>query len=691
MGNIETGGTKPLQINVNGQSWNISLSQNGGDQQTEVEQTVEPTVEPKVEPEVEPEVELTGKSEVVIIDDVVDNVKLSDIDNYTVEQLIEYLKITRPEKKLVDNTFHDMVKNIDFENREIIPISIELYQKVKDVLFKYVAPVNKKKPKKKFHRYVAPKFNVEQIIKYNKINKETITDFLTLDPIPKPTIEFNTENITISEFDSAFKDPTLKIDMIGISKKMLQMLQQYHKLRIVNGYNKLWKGIIEPNFFGKVAYIFKENKPGATPTDIKFFRQIMVMPTIVKHFHRILTIRMANYIEKNNYIDTNIQKGGISVNSGCMQQIVKVKEVIKHANVNKKPACIMFLDLSNAYGNLNIDALTDIMGKYHMPDRMINYIKNYYKNFKYYAKSKIFDTKTLDWEGGLMQGCPMSSILFVLALNYILSHIDKKYKAECGYELENNSKFLLSAFVDDICIVANSMENLKKIYLDIKDKLDKLGLFLNLDKCAIMRINPTNDTTNIEVTSIENIPTVKVYKYLGGYISMDGTNSQSYSAFLSELGRNIARMDYKKATGEEKFSEFITYIVPWVRRQTNIMYDLTKDELIQITSIIRKSAKKWIGNYGQYEIFQSVNDILIKSNDNVIKKLDIITNVDIKHNTEFVNNLLVDSTVHIEYDEISKKNFITPIIQETQETQETAPTQVMSMMPIQEIAKPILA
>nr|QBK89216.1 MAG: reverse transcriptase [Mimivirus LCMiAC02] len=482
MGNIEINGNKPLQVNINGQQLDLSVSQ-------KVEPKVEPKVEQKVEPKVEPNV--------VIIDDLIDTVKLCDIDNYTAEQLIEYLKITRPEKKLVDNTFHDMVKNIDFENREIIPISIELYQKVKDVLFKYVAPVNKKKPKKKFHRYVAPKFNVEQIIKYNKINKETITDFLTLDPIPKPTIEFNTENITISEFDSAFKDPTLKIDMIGISKKMLQMLQQYHKLRIVNGYNKLWKGIIEPNFFGKVAYIFKENKPGATPTDIKFFRQIMVMPTIVKHFHRILTIRMANYIEKNNYIDTNIQKGGISVNSGCMQQIVKVKEVIKHANVNKKPACIMFLDLSNAYGNLNIDALTDIMGKYHMPDRMINYIKNYYKNFKYYAKSKIFDTKTLDWEGGLMQGCPMSSILFVLALNYILSHIDKKYKAECGYELENNSKFLLSAFVDDICIVANSIENLKKIYLDIKTKLDRLGLPLNLDKCAIIRINPITSKTTI--------------------------------------------------------------------------------------------------------------------------------------------------------------------------------------------------
>ncbi|MCH8086131.1 MAG: DegT/DnrJ/EryC1/StrS family aminotransferase [Thaumarchaeota archaeon] len=66
----------------------------------------------------------------------------------------------------------------------------------------------------------------------------------------------------------------------------------------------------------------------------------------------------------------------------------KVKEAIKHANVNKKQAYIMFLDLSNAYGNLNIDALTDIMGKYHIPDKMINFIKRYYKNFKYYVKSK---------------------------------------------------------------------------------------------------------------------------------------------------------------------------------------------------------------------------------------------------------------------------------------------------------------
>ena len=263
--------------------------------------------------------------------------------------------------------------------------------------------------------------------------------------------------------------------------------------------------------FGRGSFIYKEAKKGPK-NNLDSFREIVSIPTVISHFHRIMSLRVCDYLTKNNFINTSIQKGAMGgIKFGVLEQIYKVKEIIKHANENKKPLCLAFLDVSNAFGSLDRNRLFEILRKYHFDESIISYIKTYYEHFKYYAATKEWTTPLLNFPNGLVQGCPLSPILFVIALNYVLNHLNDKYAKEFGYPLGEDISVLFTAYIDDVCILAKDMKSLEIIYNKIKFFYECIGLKLNSSKSAIMRIN-------CQENGFDNVPLVNGYKYLGEYI-----------------------------------------------------------------------------------------------------------------------------------------------------------------------------
>ncbi len=403
-----------------------------------------------------PSSEPTVPSEPTIPPEPTDDIVYVDLDGYTKSDIVDFIKSHRPKKLEVGDDFRSLIGGIDLVNKKLIPINMELYNKLKKVLPIYKPPVGRKYTKR--IRYVRPQFDVDQIIALNSTHMRDIPGDLEYGDVPMPHIPFDVSNISIEEFDASFKTPEQKTDVFGISKKMLGSLEKYHKQRLLACYNRLFNGIDDVNeiSFGRTSFIYKDAKHG--PKDqISSFRQIMAIPNAVSHFHRILALRLNAYLDNNNYVDKTIQKGGISgVTNGIIEQIYKVKETIKNANKFHKSACVMFMDISNAYGNLSVDKLAIILKKYHIPDVFIDYIQAYYSNFMYYAHSRQHNTGLLNWGDGLIQGCPLSAILFVLTLNYVMKHLDTKYKATHGYNLDGVN-IMLTGYIDDISVICNSM------------------------------------------------------------------------------------------------------------------------------------------------------------------------------------------------------------------------------------------
>lgn len=110
---------------------------------------------------------------------------------------------------------------------------------------------------------------------------------------------------------------------------------------------------------------------------------------------------MNAYLAKNTYIDTSVQKGGISVMPGCLEHTGIVTQLIREARNNKGNLSVLWLDLANAYGSIPHKLVQLTLTKYHVPSRIRDLIADYYSNFRKRVSSGAITSR---WQSASSQG-----------------------------------------------------------------------------------------------------------------------------------------------------------------------------------------------------------------------------------------------------------------------------------------------
>lgn len=588
------------------------------------------------------------------------NVDFKDIDysefnEYDKNKLINYIMSMKTKNINLPDNFVEKMKDVEIDNTKLIPMSVELYHKLFELFGEFRPSKDESSKTKKKMFFVRPKFDTDAVKK--SIETETVKisspiDLTLMNPVNN-AVQMKNTDITLAEFTESFNNTLTKKDMMGITKRILRDMPQYLKQRYVNVFNEILKdtGKVNEISFGRGSYMYKANKHGPT-SDINSFRQIISIPNAVNQFHRILTIRLNNYISANKLVDTTIQKGGVGGQKfAIFEQYFKMKNVLKHANKNKNSVAVLFLDLSNAFGNLDLDNLYKILKYYNVDEGFVNYIKAFYDNFEYYVSAGDIKTDTFKWKNGLIQGCSLSPLLFVLALNYVLTFIDKTYKEDYGYDIDGTTKILLTAFMDDICIICKDRASLEKVYSKLKELLNTLGFPINADKCAIMAVND-NTQAGVELNKIQK---VNVFKYLGEYLSNDGSSTESYIQFLKGVSRKLISIDKKSyLSNDEKYDIFTKCIVPWIQRKTMVMYDVSVTSRLKMISLIKPYLESW-GHDETPNLFSNVVPIINDSDDKVVNSVKITENdidEDLAQNIEIANYVLKDTHIKLEYNQI---------------------------------------
>lgn len=91
---------------------------------------------------------------------------------------------------------------------------------------------------------------------------------------------------------------------------------------------------------------------------------------------------MTDFLLKNGYIDTSVQKGGIPGVSGCLEHTGVVTQLIREAREGKGDIVVLWLDLANAYGSIPHKLVETTLDHHHVPSMVKNLILNYYRNFR---------------------------------------------------------------------------------------------------------------------------------------------------------------------------------------------------------------------------------------------------------------------------------------------------------------------
>ena len=210
----------------------------------------------------------------------------------------------------------------------------------------------------------------------------------------------------------------------------------------------------------------------------------------------------------------DVQAGFIKV-KGTRDQIANICWIIKKARDYQKNIYFCFIDYAKAFDCVDHNKLWIILKEMGISDHLTCLLRNLCASQE--AKVRA-GHGTIDWfqtGKGVCQGCILSPCLFNLWAEYIMQNA-RLNEAHAGIKIaRRNSNNLI--YIDDTTLMAEVEEELKRFLMKVKEKSEKAGLELNIQKTKIMASGPI---TSWEIDG-ETVETVIDY-FGGSKITTDG-------------------------------------------------------------------------------------------------------------------------------------------------------------------------
>ena len=166
-----------------------------------------------------------------------------------------------------------------------------------------------------------------------------------------------------------------------------------------------------------------------------------------------------------------------------------------------------------------------------IPDHLTCLLRNLYAGQE--ATVRI-EHGTTDWfqiGKGVRQDCILSPCLFNLYAEYVMRNTGLE-DAQAGIKIaKRNINYL--RYADDTTLMAESEEELKSLLMKVKEKSEKVGLKLNIQKMKIT----SGPITSWEIDG-ETVETVADFIFLASKITADGDCSHEITRCLL-LGRKV--------------------------------------------------------------------------------------------------------------------------------------------------------
>uniref|UniRef100_A0A803TIP8 Reverse transcriptase domain-containing protein n=1 Tax=Anolis carolinensis TaxID=28377 RepID=A0A803TIP8_ANOCA len=281
----------------------------------------------------------------------------------------------------------------------------------------------------------------------------------------------------------------------------------------------------------EVIAIPKEN---SDPTDIRNYRPISLLNADYKMFTTILANRFKEFLKI--WIGPD-QKGflpgrNMNENVRCIVDIIEYYEL--H---HEKEVALLAIDAEKAFDNLNWPFLKLLFKEVDIGFHFLNAIEAIYS--RQTAKVVINNQQSLSFEIeiGTRQGCPLSPLIFIFALETLIGNI-RKDKDLKGTKIRNQ-EYKIRAFADDvICIIEEPRHQIGKWVATIEHFGNLAGFKLNKQKTKILTKNITkkNQVTLQELSGIKIVPKLK---YLG--IWLTAKNSQLLKNNYQEKWKEIQK------------------------------------------------------------------------------------------------------------------------------------------------------
>ena len=455
--------------------------------------------------------------------------------------------------------------------------SVDHNEKISKNFWKYCKEVFETKDVKE------PEFNEEQC--YQFFSKILEKSSHKCDKFPSwmkmldtPTQVFNSSTPTYQEITKIVRKMKSSASACPLDQISILTLQNCPYLRTVvhRIISYCWDNQTVPKVW-KYGFTILIHKKGSTKEPGNF-RPITLEPVISKILSSVIRNRIYSFVSKNNYIETNLQKGFWDGIPGTIEHTELLTYIINHSRRKQRDMVITLLDLKNAFGEVSHDLLRMTLKIHHVPEEIISLINEFYTDYHVSVGTKSFVTDPIAVERGVLQGDCLSPILFNLCFNTLLRTIDEERIRLIGYYFnECLTPRHWFQFADDTAVITSSSED-NQLLLHVFSKwCTWSGLIVRVEKCKTFGVRKTK-TTSIQYKPYlkicnEMVPQVEIndrFKYLGKEFSYDMTTDFVEAELKEDMTSYLKTLDSLPLHPHHKVSVITKYIYSKLRWRLSI-------------------------------------------------------------------------------------------------------------------------
>ena len=180
-------------------------------------------------------------------------------------------------------------------------------------------------------------------------------------------------------------------------------------------------------------------------------------------------------------------QAGFRKGRGTRDQIANICWIIKKAREFQKNICFCFIDYAKAFNCVDHNKLWKILKEMGIPDHLTCLLRNLYACQEATVRTGHGTTDWFQIGRGVHQSCIFSPGLFNLYAEYIMRNA-RLDGAQARIKIARRNINNLRD-VDDTILMAENKE-LKSLLMKVKDKSEKVGVKLNIQKTKIVVSSP---------------------------------------------------------------------------------------------------------------------------------------------------------------------------------------------------------
>ena len=266
--------------------------------------------------------------------------------------------------------------------------------------------------------------------------------------------------------------------------------------------------------------------------ELKNKRPICLLDIIYKIIAKVLATRLSVVADKLIHGDqTGFIKG-----RHIQDNLRIIQDVINYSHTDGVGGILVALDFKSAFNSIEHNFIWYALRCFGFGDSFIRWAKLLYNGSMLAVLNNGYTSEWFEPKRGIMQGCPISGMLFNLAVELLAIKI-RQMPSIRGVKI-NDIELKISQYADDTTVFVNDEDSAEELVKQLKLFGEVSGLELNVNKSKIMWIG----TDRHKRGSVCNIPAVNKVKTLGMWFSStECCNEQNLNPVIDQIKHTINR------------------------------------------------------------------------------------------------------------------------------------------------------